>query len=118
MKACEVQVSNSQNSQVQALTSSIGVKGSIHTSSQLESLKFLLSLQRLDGAFMDPTWNEYDKLSAEILSPCFMGPKPMDFNHSVAFREWSLFTMISSLTSHFKHGPFTLAWTILSLKIG
>ena len=32
------------------------------SSFQFETSTFLLGLQRLDGALMDPMWNDYDKL--------------------------------------------------------
>ena len=43
------------------------LKSKSHLRFQLECLKFLLGLQRLDGALMDPMWN-YDELSVIFLS--------------------------------------------------
>ena len=35
---------------------------------QLETLNFLVGAHFLDGALMDPMWNEYNKLSVKIIS--------------------------------------------------
>ena len=44
------------------------LKSTFHLWFQIESLSFLLGLERLNGTLMDPMWNDYDKHSVKILT--------------------------------------------------
>ena len=69
----------------------------------------------MDGALMDPMWNNYVKLLLK-LELLFVGPKPKSIKASLARKKF-LFVYYH-LMSHFEHGHLTLAQTVESLRVG
>ena len=114
------------------LTHSCSLNSILHLSIQLKTLSFLLIFQYVNGILMDSMWNDYDKLSVQLLTylievgqtfqnmnSCFMLAKQWASKHCLACHEFSsplLQSPIPPSMSHFEYGPLTQ--TLESLEIG